>query len=126
MSRDGQAYEWRLIAHVCRYCLGRVLERKDATGKRFYLCADCERRGDTGRVEAICCCGAGELDKAGRVIRRLGLHCVENPNPGVENPGVVVAQYQGVPERTLARTTRRREAGGGLPLFPGLDGTGDK
>jgi hypothetical protein len=55
---------WRLAPHVCRSCLGRVLERAGT-----FRCSDCELQGGTA-PEDICGCG---LQVAEPPVRRQGL-----------------------------------------------------
>ena len=80
-------FEWRLTAHICRACLGRVLTRSTFDHKRIYRCSNCgcEREGRT--ETALCCCGIA----FGKVRRDAGIRCVPNPLRTPECMSEVVA-----------------------------------
>lgn len=110
---------WRLTDHVCRVCFGRVLERRDADGRRIVRCANCgsevrndadgwrlacktdafgqehqQRLGSTPgpvRVQDLCCCGL--KTSTGKLA---GLKCVRNEAPTPEQPSEVMVRFAGV------------------------------
>lgn len=95
LTRDRRAadeFDWRLTAHACRACFGRVLMRTTFEGKRVYRCANCgvEREGADER--AICTCGL-KL-KTGR---DAGVRCVVNADRSPEMPYEVVAEQADAP-----------------------------
>ena len=83
MPADRRA--WRLTAHVCKICLGRVLITDNADGSHTVRCSNCgiEALGDH---KAICACGL-KL----RSGKSAGLRCALNPTPSAEFPSQVVA-----------------------------------
>ena len=80
---------WTLTEHVCRVCLGRVLERRDSERGKVFRCADCGEEVE-GRVENLCACGARL-----RTGRNAGLRCVSHP-PTPDAPSEIVVRYVGV------------------------------
>jgi hypothetical protein len=62
---------WDITDHVCRRCLGRLLEREEA-GRKIYRCADCGASGE-GHVSDLCTCGV--TLKTGK---RVSFQCVPN------------------------------------------------
>jgi hypothetical protein len=82
---DGaEGVAWALTDHVCRRCLGRVLARTTADGRRLARCADCgiEAAGDH---PAVCACGA-DLGTA-----KVRLRCARQAQPTPEVPCEIVA-----------------------------------
>ena len=77
--------EWRLTAHVCARCLGRVLITDNDDGTHTVRCSNCgfEAEGDH---RSICACGL-KL-KSGR---SAGLRCEKNATPTAEIPSEIVA-----------------------------------
>lgn len=69
--------------HVCRTCLGPVLE-----GGGGFICAVCDAAGDA--PEAICGCGIRVQGPGGR--RRL-FQCTSNPARGPASPAAVVITF---------------------------------
>lgn len=99
---------WDLTDHVCRVCLGRVLRRKGPAGGWVHRCADCGLEV-TGRVEALCACGARL--KTGK---NAGLRCRKNPDgPTPESPSEVVVLFVGF-EPAPERPATLRDGGFGL------------
>lgn len=88
MAAD-QPVTWRLTDHVCRVCFGRVLERRDAEGRRIVRCANCGTEV-VGRVENLCCCGL--KTSTGKLA---GLKCVRNEAPTPEQPSEVMVRFAG-------------------------------
>ena len=78
---------WRLVDHVCRSCLGRIVERNGV-----FLCSGCERTA-TGKPDAICGCGM-HLDGMPISARTL-FRCDVNPNQGPTSPARIVITYGG-------------------------------
>lgn len=81
-----------LTGHVCRTCLGRVLER---TGE--FVCSGCEQQTG-GAVSDLC--GCGMCSTAGRAlpaIVRGAFHCGDNPALGPASPLKIVILYSGIP-----------------------------
>lgn len=74
---------YRRTAHVCRICLGPVLE-----GENGYICAVCDASGST--PEAICGCG---IKVQGPGSRRHLFACVPNPSRGPASPSAIVITF---------------------------------
>jgi hypothetical protein len=81
--------QWAILDHVCRFCYGRLLQRKNDQGESIVRCADCDTEV-TGRVEGLCACGA-KL-RSGQLA---GLACKVNPNPTIAQPARVVVVFMG-------------------------------
>lgn len=79
---------WRITAHICRACMGRVLAREAIGGLQVYRCSNCgtEREG-RGEV-SLCCCGI----RLGRSMRDAGIRCIPNPSPTPECQSEIVAR----------------------------------
>ena len=80
---------WKVTDHVCKLCLGRVLEGQRKDGTWATRCADCEARAE-GRYDEVCCCGAALPNG-----RHAGLACVRNEAITRENPSEVAVIYVG-------------------------------
>lgn len=76
---------YRRTDHVCRTCLGPVLE-----GAAGFTCAVCDAAGAT--PEAICGCG---IRVAGQGGKRLPFRCTPNPARGPASPAAVVITFAG-------------------------------
>jgi hypothetical protein len=81
-------FRFRRVAHVCRTCLGPVLEGAD--GK--FTCAVCDAMGET--PQQICGCG---LHVSGSTARALGFRCTANPARGPSSPAGTVIVF-GTPD----------------------------
>lgn len=79
--------EWRIEAHVCRICFGRVASRKTFEGRMLYRCTNCgvEREGQAPDV--ICSCGIKLKTKID-----AGIRCVVNEQRSPESPSEIVAR----------------------------------
>jgi hypothetical protein len=75
---------WTIVDHVCRRCLGRVLARTDADGRRIARCADCGLEA-VGEHPAICACG---IDTGAAKVR---LRCERQAAPTAEYPSEIIA-----------------------------------
>ncbi len=64
---------WKISNHICKLCMGRLLEKKE-DNKRIVRCSDCGYE-QQGHVKSLCCCGV-KL-KTGK---DAGFRCIENPN----------------------------------------------
>jgi hypothetical protein len=74
---------WKLTAHCCARCLGRILRRGDT-----YICACCEDTA-TGEVERLCACG---LRPADTKSAPGGFRCTLATAPRPGQP-VIVARF---------------------------------
>lgn len=94
MSRARE--EWRLEAHVCRVCFGRIASREaDDDGKRLYRCANCGLEAEGHKPSALCACGA-KLRKGKNQWVDAGLRCHPNQQKSPEFPAEIVASFNGV------------------------------
>lgn len=75
---------WRFTDHLCRECLGRVMQRMDGPEAGLHRCAICGAAAP-GAVEDICACGIRL-----RPDRDLGYRCQVNTNPTFDFPHEVV------------------------------------
>lgn len=99
---DGYA----LTDHVCRICLGRVLQALDGSHHR---CADCGLTA-AGDVTAVCVCGAKLRTNLG-----AGLRCQRKPDPPtVEAPAEIVVTYVGIEHRKAPAKSKLKDGGGEL------------
>jgi hypothetical protein len=81
-TRPAPEPRWRLTEHVCRHCLGRLLERR--AGRMVIVrCAKCGAEAK-GCHEALCCCGI-VVNGQGRMFE-----CIRNPGPTPEFPAEIV------------------------------------
>ncbi len=71
--------------HVCRECLGRILERVDNPAGG-YRCSNCGA-STVGAVESLCACGM-RID----ANADLGFRCEPNPKQTFEFPHEVVVR----------------------------------
>lgn len=82
----GDGYVWKITAHCCRACFGRVLVRETFDRRKVYRCSNCGIEVE-GRTEmAICCCGIRLKTGVD-----AGIRCVTHDNPTPELPAQVVA-----------------------------------
>ncbi len=79
MSDEG----WRLVPHVCRGCLGRLLERAGV-----FRCAVCAAEAEGG-PDAICGCGISVEGAPAPV----GFRCEPNTARTPENPAEFVIAF---------------------------------
>jgi hypothetical protein len=86
---EWQGRRWNLTDHICRGCLGRILECE--TG--LFMCSSCEAE-TSGAPDAICGCGI----KISNSKRDGGFKCAPNLNRTPENPGAIVVTFAGNPE----------------------------
>ena len=77
---------WLITDHVCRLCLGRVLE--SAAGPNVYRCADCGAEGKAVGHEPGSGCACGMLTGGYDV----GIRCTTNTNPRPEMPSEIIAK----------------------------------
>lgn len=79
-------FEWKLSAHVCRACFGRILVRETFDRRKVFRCSNCgaQREGHDSRV--ICCCGLKVRKGAD-----MGVRCQVNEDRTPEWPGEIVA-----------------------------------
>ena len=75
---------WSLAPHVCRQCLGRVLEQDGA-----FLCSNC---GLSCKEEPWGICGCG-LRARSPIAKRAGFRCVPNPTPSPATPAEIVILF---------------------------------
>jgi hypothetical protein len=75
---------WRLIPHVCRHCVGRLLERVAEGDERMIRCADCGATV-TGHHGELCWCGANTG------LAKVKLACMPNPGISPESLSEIVA-----------------------------------
>lgn len=83
-------YVWAPTDHVCRYCLNRVMRRKNSDGSYTYHCFGCGAEV-TGHVHDLCACGSGMIQKTRggcRSLISLHTHCVRNPAHTPKSVGV--------------------------------------
>jgi hypothetical protein len=92
---------WLLSDHVCRFCLGRVLEGDGDT----FRCADCGVEGK-GRPDEVCGCGL-QLGEGRLATRRL-FRCAPNPNPSATCRSEIVIAF-GDPPQAPARADVARQ-----------------
>lgn len=94
MSLDGL---WGVTDHVCRHCLGRILERNGR-----FVCSNCEA---TGSLTPKAICGCGMKPPKGTVLLpgRAGqsYHCGPNPERGPDNLAAICVLYGGKPVTPL-------------------------
>lgn len=88
LQKARRSGSWRLTDHACRYCLGRVLQRRG----QMVRCAECGKAED-GPVEALCACGAdcGDLGYA--------FECYKNPHVSKEIPHEVMVRERPIEKR---------------------------
>lgn len=72
---------WKVTDHVCRHCLGRVLN--DGCS---YRCSNCGASEE--RLTDLCCCGA--TLKNGK---NAGLRCTRNHHKTPDCPAEIVVTY---------------------------------
>jgi hypothetical protein len=92
---------WTLSDHACRFCFGRVLQRK-VKGQVEVRCAECCKAAQSGPM-GICCCGAdcGALGRA--------LECFRNPNITEANrQEIMVRERVDIDEETRLQPKRLR------------------
>jgi len=81
--------QWELTEHACRICMGRVLVRKDPSGRRIARCAECGATGNDDRtlraIHTVCACGTKQ-----RSGKDAGRRCIKNPNVSYESPQEIV------------------------------------
>ena len=82
---------WRITPHICRSCLGRVLERIAPDGSRVFRCAKCGIERFGGDDAAICMCG---LRLGGDGVD-LGVRCVPNSGRHQEILSEIIAEQVG-------------------------------
>jgi hypothetical protein len=82
---------WTITDHVCRVCLGRILERNGA-----YLCSICEVTASL-RPNAICGCGMRGVgtspDKDLPRLIKQAYHCGQNPVRGPGSPARIAILF---------------------------------
>lgn len=88
---------WNLTEHVCRQCLGRILERN-----KTFMCSSCEAVAAL-RPHALCGCGMkapnarAPLPNAVRAAYRCGV----NPARGPASPARYCILFGGEPANPL-------------------------
>lgn len=75
---------WNLSPHICRRCLGRILEREGE-----YRCSGC---GLSCGREPWDICGCGLRAKT-PIAKRSGFRCVPNPTPSPASPAEIVILF---------------------------------
>lgn len=75
---------WRFTDHLCRECLGRIMQRMDGPEAGLHRCTNCGASAP-GAVEDICACGIRL-----RPDRDMGYRCQVNPKPTFDFPPEVV------------------------------------
>ena len=88
MARAPDPVEGRILDHVCRVCMGRLMSVMRDREVRIH-CPNCGAEA-LGPVENLCMCGATT-----RTGRDAGLRCARNPNPTPDNPACVGVVYAG-------------------------------
>ena len=89
------AQNWTVIDHVCRHCMGRILERGNDL-----RCADCGARATQVHLprlvpsQPLCCCGLKE--PVGSTVKQ-NFRCVPNPHKSAENRAEIVVSFGGLP-----------------------------
>lgn len=87
MSGTEEFAAWRVTAHICRACMGRILARETFDGKRVYRCSNCGIEREGRRESTLCCCGI----RFGKSQRDAGIRCLENPRRSPECMSEIVA-----------------------------------
>lgn len=87
---DTKNHQWRILDHVCRVCLGRLLERSE-DGKRIVRCAECGLEAE-GVHRDLCACGVRQ-----RGGKDAGMRCGRNPGISPERPQEIVVLLGGAP-----------------------------
>lgn len=72
---------WKLVDHVCRDCLGRILY-----GPEGYRCSNCGSSSE--KLTDLCSCGA--TLKNGK---NAGLRCTRNHHQRPDCPGEIVVTF---------------------------------
>lgn len=75
-----------LTNHLCRECLGRILQRIDGEGAGLHRCSNCGAEA-SGEVESICACGMRLSDQTD-----LRFRCMRNPKRSPKFPAEVVVR----------------------------------
>lgn len=90
--------EWRLEAHCCRVCMGRIASRQSDTDedKRLYQCTNCGLEAEGHKPSVLCACGMKIRKGKGGHMVSAGLQCHENHARGPEFPAVYVVSLGGV------------------------------
>ncbi len=76
---------YRVTDHVCRDCLGRILERVDVPAGG-YRCSNCGATASKA-IEELCACGM-RIDSSAD----LGFRCEPNPAPTFNFPHEVIVR----------------------------------
>lgn len=71
--------KWTITDHVCKKCLGRVLERTNNDGTTTARCADCGEMGSS--AVHICACSMTL-----RTGTNAGFMCARNPHKSSRQP----------------------------------------
>ena len=86
MERQG-AKRYLLTDHVCRCCLGRIVEEVSNSKRTgVFRCADCGTELK-GNIEALCCCGLRY-----RTGKNAGFRCIKNYDKTPEIPSEIVVK----------------------------------
>jgi hypothetical protein len=77
--------EWYVTDHVCKFCYGRLLIRRNESGHRHVFCPNCEANV-TGNPKSLCMCGRVTWNG-----KDAGFRCVRNMNKTQEAQQVIIA-----------------------------------
>lgn len=77
---------WRLTAHVCRICLGRVLAHTTLDGRQVFRCSNCGVMREGTDETVICTCGLKLKTKID-----AGIRCTPNERKTPECVSEIVA-----------------------------------
>lgn len=93
---------WIFTDHVCRECLGRVMQRMDGQAAGTFRCSTCG--GETSdAIESLCACGSRLKPDSD-----LGFRCVHNPKRTASVPHeIAVVRTQSA---TLAEVSHQQTA----------------
>ena len=75
------------IPHVCRYCLGRLMQHPLEGGGFEYFCPDCEQVAQGDHPMIACMCGYN-------VNGKHPYRCVKNDNVSAINPMQYMARWR--------------------------------
>ncbi|MCF8000217.1 MAG: hypothetical protein K9L25_14405 [Methylovulum sp.] len=72
------------IPHICKYCLGRLMQRLLDNGNDEYYCPDCEATAEGDHPSVLCICGFA-------IRTKKPYRCIPNPDRAPYNPVAYVA-----------------------------------
>ena len=94
---------WTMLDHVCRHCMGRLLQTDDVL-----MCAQCGKaetvaKGAKFPTFRLCCCGLSEPVGSRRVgmPHRQPFRCVPNPRKTEENSAEITCAFGDLPAESV-------------------------